>query len=638
MKKRIVSLLLAVFMVVPMILTSCGGSSEGEQTQVEAKRSTIWLTLYAITDEKTTDEAVARVEEAVNRLTYLRYKTYLDLKFYTADEYQKAQDEAQAKFDKIAEESIQVSESVEASRKAAKAEEKKMSPEELRKKRQEERLAAKESIRVSKQEEQERLDRIDRGEEEPPAPVSDPQMDLVFIESFDKLIHMIDNERLVALDSYLEGNFTIFSDYIQSAVMAGVTNAGNGTTYAIPTNSIVTPEGSFMLFKKEYVDKHNIDLSKVVALEDLEDILATIKVKEPTILPVEKPVTTIADFDFYGGVNLAPFGVTNTEADWLALSGQGEQINSSTLRKHFNLMYEWRVAGYFTTGPAFTEDDDYETITVAQPEDAAADYFMTVRDGSFYDIKTWEEQGYYVVTYKSPEYTTENSLKTFYGISANCKQPDRAMEILKMMTTDSQLKNILQYGIEDVDYSVNDDKTTVTILSDDYFMDFYGTGNTYIGYIPEELGSDYMTKALEMSKHAKINGFIGFDPRFTEEEKELYRKMTEAAQENYLLLCSGHPRATPLCREAEKLMEACAEENETTYYDFIAKFNETYKNALKLLNEKSRLIRPSVNDNSFDFISDKEAAAAASSSAVGSSAAASSSVASSVATPSSSQQ
>lgn len=608
MKKRILTMLLAVLMIVPALLTSCS-SEEGEaQAQVDAKRSKVVLTLYAITDKKTTKDAIAEVQEEVNRLTYLRYKTELELRFFTADKYQEAIDAAQKKYDEIAASSIAASESVEASKKAAKAEEKNMTPEELRKKKQEERLAAKESIRLSKAEEQARLDRIEKGEELPPNPVTEHQMDLLFIESFDKLVEMIDAERLLPLDSYLAENYTILSDYIQPAVMAGVTNAGNGKTYAIPTNSIVTPEGSFMLFKKSYVDKHSIDLSKVKKLSDVTPILAAIKAAEPTILPVQKPVTTIAEYNFFGADG-APIGVMNTESDWLNLSGQAEQFttSNSAMKDHFNLMYKWRMSGYFTTGPAYTDVSTYEEMKVGNPADANADYFMTVVEGSYYDIEKWENEGYYVVTHKSPEYTTENSLKTFYGIYAGTAYADRAMEILKMMTTDSQLKNTLQYGIQDVHYSLNDDKTTVTFLKDDYVMDFYGTGNTFIGYIPEEMGSDYLSKALEMSKHARINGFIGFDPRFDEETEALYQEMTEATAEIYQRLLDGTDRVIPVMREAEKLLEACCVAKETTALEIVDAFNDLYKPCLKLLNEQSRLIRPT-NDVVYDFISDMEAA------------------------------
>jgi len=609
MKKRILSMLLAIIMVVPM-LVSCSQSEtkEDASAKLEGSRSTIWLTLYAITDEKTTDAAIEEVQEAVNNLTYLRYKTFLKLKYYTKSEYQAALDEAQEKFEKLAEEAALISESIKASQKEEKAAEKTMSAEALRKKKQQERLAAKESIRASKQAEQERLDRIEQGLEEPPAPVTDPQMDIVFIESFDKLVDMIDAELLVKLDDYLAEGYTILTDYIQSSVMNGVRNAGNGTTYAIPTNSLLTPEGSFLLVNKALADKYNIDMSTIKSIKDLTPHLATIKANEPTILPVEKPVTTLADIDFYGGVGMG-YGVVNSEEQWLGTSGEAvNPFASSNAKDHFKLMYEWRLAGYFTTATtAFTEDSTYEEITVRAPADKNADWFATVRDGSYYDIEKWENDGYYVITHKSPEYTTENSLKTFYGISVNTKHKDRCMEILKMMTTDSQLKNLLQYGKEGVHYTVNEDKTTITKTSDDYTMDFYGTGNTFIGYVPEEYGADYISQALELSKVAKINGFIGFDPRFDEETQAVYDSLPELTKPFYEKLLNGTPSHNSVIRELNTAMNNAFKEHELSYSDTLVAFNDTYQNCLRELNETSMQIRPIEGKEDFDFISDKEA-------------------------------
>ena len=607
MKKRVFALLLAVITVIPLLFTSCSSSNE-EETAEEAilSRSTVWLTLYAVTDSKTTPEAIAQVQEAVNRLTYVRYKTNLELRFYTADKYRAALDEAQEKFDALAVVASSVQASVEASKKEQRAAQKSMTPEELRKAKQDERQAARESVRASKAEEAARLKRIADGIEDE-ITVTDPQMDIVFIPSFEELVAASDDKSLVALDKYLNENYTILSDYIQPAVLAGVANAGSGSTYAIPTNSLLTPEGSFMLFKKELVDKYDIDLSKVVQLKDVTDILAIIKKNEPGIKPVEKPVTTMAEVDFYGH-DYSIIGADNSEVDWLSHAVPAYGFKTALAKEHFNLMSDWRYAGYFTLrGPYNPETDDEDEILLAPvPGDDEADWFMTVRDGSYYDIPQWEEEGFEVVVYKSPEYTTENSLKTFYGISVNSRLPDRCMEILKMMTTEPELKNLLQYGIKEVHYSLKEDGVTVTKLSDDYTMDFYGTGNTFIGYIPEEQGADYVKKALELSKVAKINAFIGFDPRFTDEEQEFFDALSEYIRDRYLYLCQGIASPTTEIGLLNTAVKGILEGSEIKADDFVTEFAKKHEDCRSRLIDVSAKIRPT-QTNDFDFISDKEA-------------------------------
>ncbi|MBQ9543616.1 MAG: hypothetical protein IJV00_00655, partial [Clostridia bacterium] len=198
MKKRVLALLIAVVTVIPLLLTSCGNKEEETAEEATLSRSTVWLTLYAITDSKTTPEAIAQVQEAVNRLTYIRYKTNLELRFFTADKYQQALDEAQQKFDALAEVAQSVQASVDASKKEQRAAQKSMSAEELRKAKQDERQAARESVRVSKAEEAARLKRIAEGIEEE-IRVTDPQMDIVFVPTFEDLVKAADDKTLVPL-------------------------------------------------------------------------------------------------------------------------------------------------------------------------------------------------------------------------------------------------------------------------------------------------------------------------------------------------------------------------------------------------------------------------------------------------------
>ena len=382
-------------------------------------------------------------------------------------------------------------------------------------------------------------------------------------------------------------------------------NAGDGTTYAIPTNSLLTPEGSFMLFKKEYIEKYNIDLSNVVRLRDVTEILKVIKENEPGIKPVEKPVTTIAEVDFYGH-EYSIIGADNSEIEWLAHAVPGYGFRTAQAKDHFELMSEWRYAGYFTLRGPYPEDAENDVLLAPVPGDDEADWFMTVREGSYYDIPKWEEEGFEVVIHRSPEYTTENSLKTFYGISVNSRLPDRCMEILKMMTTEPELKNLLQYGIPEVHYSLNEDGVTISKLSDDYTMDFYGTGNTFIGYIPEEMGAEYVKNALELSKVAKINAYIGFDPELTEEEQKAFDKLSEYIHDKYIFLCQGlesvNAELGDIATDINALLEGIAVIDPDA---FVSEFGSKHTDCCRRLVEVSAKIRPTAND--FDFISDREA-------------------------------
>ena len=65
---------------------------EEEEAQEEVQRPNIGLTLYAIKDEKMTDEALKAVEEKVSNYCVAKYKTAIKLHFFTEAEYQAALD------------------------------------------------------------------------------------------------------------------------------------------------------------------------------------------------------------------------------------------------------------------------------------------------------------------------------------------------------------------------------------------------------------------------------------------------------------------------------------------------------------------------------------------------------------------
>lgn len=76
-----------------------------------------------------------------------------------------------------------------------------------------------------------------------------------------------------------------------------------------------------------------------------------------------------------------------------------------------------------------------------------------------------------------------------FGIGAYSVSETRAAEILTYLNTDAEVRNILQYGIEDVNYTLE----TVTVNEKDYvyakatkdnvyLMDLEKTGNTLIAY------------------------------------------------------------------------------------------------------------------------------------------------------------
>ena len=104
MTKRLISLMLAMVMLLSLCMTACSSetpseTAEGEEgVAVETQRKNLALTIYAITDGKTTDEGLAIVEEKISNYCVAKYKTAIDLRFFTEEEYQAGLNDMYDKF------------------------------------------------------------------------------------------------------------------------------------------------------------------------------------------------------------------------------------------------------------------------------------------------------------------------------------------------------------------------------------------------------------------------------------------------------------------------------------------------------------------------------------------------------------
>ncbi len=161
------------------------------------------------------------------------------------------------------------------------------------------------------------------------------------------------------------------------------------------------------------------------------------------------------------------------------------------------------------------------------------EYYGEVKDGQRAAVsfmkgdsrikESYEEDGvyvgedgkeYYVVIAEYPEATEEELYGNMYAVYANSNHLSRAMKVITYLNTNQELRDLLQYGIENQHYERNDDGT-VKLLSNEKFgiyrMDLEKTGNCFIASPTEELGADAWTYAKKQNNDSLINPLLGFD-------------------------------------------------------------------------------------------------------------------------------
>ncbi len=516
MTKRLMCLVLALIMLLSLCMTACSTESkegEGEEDKVEeVQRKNLALTIYAITDEKTTKEALEAVEKKVSNHCVAKYKTAIDLRFFTKAEYQAALNDMYDKFAaeeaerKKAEAEKVAKEASEAAYKAT------LSKDERIKYEQKQREEAKKAEDEAKKKAEEEAELIEQGKDV--AVIKDTQMDLIFIPGMTEYYSWSEQGLLLDLSGYISGKFKKVTDYVFPSYITGAT-IGNAL-YGIPNNQPVINDETYLLLRADLVEKYNVDTTKIRSITDLEPVYAQVLAGEPGVAPI------LGDWEpegivFYPYVDMGhtvgvfydtllggKFDTTNCACAVYPRSTFGDGFV-----KYCQTRANYRTAGYLA--------------------DQTNQFFATVEQLNETEKAQWVEKGYIPVLYRGAEFDTEAALNVgLFGISKYCQEPERAMEILQLMSIDSELRNLLAFGIEDVHYElISDDldENVITILDDSYSMDFNKIGNTIIGHTLDTMDPDYIEKAKQKNLNSRMGAFLGFRYNWEDEKEQKWLKL-----------------------------------------------------------------------------------------------------------------
>lgn len=513
MKKRLMCLLMAVVMLLSLCMTAC--SSEEEETGTEeedVQRKNVALTIYAITDGKTTPDALALVEEKVSNYCVAKYKTAIDLRFFTEAEYQAG---LNAMYDKFAEQEAAAKKAAEEAAAAAKSEaayKATLSVEERREYEQQKRLEAKQKEEEAKKQAEAEKELISQGKDV--AVVKDVQMDIIFIPNGTDYASWIKQGLLQDLSGMMESRFKLIRDFVYPSFLTAATV--ENALYGIPNNHGISTNETYFVFNTALAEKYGVDYSKIKSITDLNDVFAQVKAGEPGVTPIYGDFG-IENYTFYEGIanghmlgayteNLAGGRFTATDI-YSSLKPDSTDPGRDAVVKYAATKALYRENGYLS--------------------DTNENFFLSVREMTEEERLSWVEKGYTTVLYKGADFNTEAALQNgLFGISKYCEDPERAMEVLQLIMCDSELRNLLTFGVEDVHYKTDPlNKNVITVIDDSYTMDFFKSGNALIGAVPSTMDPDYVEKAKQKNLNSYMNPFLGFTYDWTEGAEATWVKM-----------------------------------------------------------------------------------------------------------------
>ena len=579
-------------MLISVSATGCSVFGGGAETTAESgvtvdpdSGSAITLTMYIPCEKPVAEEDRLLVEEAINKITKSKFKTQINLYLPTVDEYYETiEGIMQARAYEQEQEELAKSELKKAIR-AAKAEgvDSEVAISKFYDKHPEW-VKYQETTADPDAEEtapETRLNELGMPEIKYPDE-RENQLDIIWLSGYDKLIEYIEADQLQRLDEELSSSSKKLKQYIYTGALDAVKTAGSGT-YAIPNNTVIG-EYTYLLLNKSLVDKYKYSPSDLTSVVKCADFLADVSKYEPDVLPVvgELPVTLTkywsidpdtleVDHDKFNviGHGISDMATLGSMFNFTGLFGTNAELaNTSDYAKQLIAIRTYKDLGYITEDTSTTKE-----------------YAMRVVKGGGELVEVYGDD-FYMNVIESPRAGYEDIFGNMLGVSTYTRSLKRSMEIITYLNTNSDLRNILQYGVEDVHYELDEDGL-LHRLNDRYMMDINKTGNVFMAYPEEGMPKNVWDYGKSQNTDAKTLMTLGL--RFKEDD------FTSSDDENALEKLRSAIRAVnEYSAEVEqKLMNAqSVEELEAVMRDVASKFG-TDPNIKAITNSSAQNPTPS---------------------------------------------
>ncbi len=338
----------------------------------------------------------------------------------------------------------------------------------------------------------------------------------------------------------------------------------NGEIYGLPIYKDFAVEHT-AYYNKDMADKYNIDMSNIKEFKDFDSVFATIRDNEPTVAPLDFPVTLtpfelllfddIAGGDGYASIDLEgdPNKIVNPYATDKAM-------------EYYKMMHDFYNKGYMRK--------DIATSNTGM----GGGRFMSIEQELPYLVdqkNVTSSYTYGVVHLVPPQMGTSNIRACMMGVSSTSDHPEKTMALISLINTDKYLRNLVSLGIEGKHW---------VAVGENFFKlpDGYNTkadtgfetyvspqGNKYLKRMIEGTPDDIYEKYHEFDDNALKSPAIGFAFDAENVQNEL-SAMNNVYQEYMPSLLTG--AADP----EEMFPKAMAKFEEAGYSRFIEEVQRQY--------------------------------------------------------------
>lgn len=285
----------------------------------------------------------------------------------------------------------------------------------------------------------------------------------------------------------------------------------SGTLYGFPVHKEVSQQQT-IFFRTDILEKHNIDVSNIKTIADIDAIYEQVAALEPGMWMVAPEVggnIKTAALDNIGGSKTTVAIIdpaTNTEVVNL--------VESDAFREWCEYAHKWYEKGWINSGVASDTESYYSYIASGQAFSFFSDYGHPLSEND--QEANCSGTDLTMVTFGAPFSTTNTSAVFSYSIPAGSEQPEKAMQMLNFIMTDSRIMNLINWGEEDVDYVVNDEgMLTFPEGKDSQSVGYHLNAgwilpNQFVCTPWETQGADVYEKVIAYNESTTISKALGF--------------------------------------------------------------------------------------------------------------------------------
>ncbi len=282
----------------------------------------------------------------------------------------------------------------------------------------------------------------------------------------------------------------------------------NGKLYAIPCNKQNGAQFG-LIVREDLVKKYDMDLSGVKSFKDMEPFFEIIKEKESRMnvlvcneFAIELlPYEHIMDYDMSGAVKWSTldYKVINPFLTEEAIA-------------YYHKMHEYCLKGIINED--MLTGDWYSTPAYKYRNSFAIEEMLY--PGRLQDLE--EQYGYKYMGIPLTEVymQREKPVGSMLAISKTSKYPERTLMLLEKVNTDSELNNLINFGIEGIHYEIVGKNENVNIMREKKDYDRYNLnlgwalGNQFLNNVYENQDPDIWNKLEAFNKQSLKSKLLGF--------------------------------------------------------------------------------------------------------------------------------